>query len=67
MGIDFMFVMVKQNATKDVSLGRVWSTPGLQGVCLSTSRLSPSHTRNQMFKDLSLSDDEILAAARMHS
>jgi hypothetical protein len=62
-----MFVMVGQNATKDMSLGKVWSTPGLQGVRLSTSLLFPSHACIQMFKDLSLSDNEILAAARMRS
>jgi hypothetical protein len=44
VGIDFMFVMVGQNATKDASMGKVWSTPGLQGVRLSTSCLYyPSH------------------------
>ena len=62
-----MFVMVGQNATSDVSLGRVWSTPGLQGVRLSTLYLSSSYVRIQMLKDLSLSDNEIINAARMRS
>jgi hypothetical protein len=67
VGIEFMFVMVGPNATEDVSLGKVWSTPGLQGVCLSTFLLFSSFNCIQMFKELSLSDNEILAAARMHS
>jgi len=29
VGINFMFVIVGQNMTKDVSLGKVWSTLGL--------------------------------------
>jgi hypothetical protein len=71
IGIDLMFVMVEQNkeqnATEDISLGKIWSTPGLQEVCLSTLLLSPFHDCIQMFKELSLSEDQILAAARMHS
>lgn len=67
VGIDLIFVMVGQDAAKDVGLGKVWSTPGLQGVRLSTSLLSSSHSCIQMFKELSLSDDDILAAARMYS
>jgi hypothetical protein len=68
VGIDFLFVMVGQNTNEDVKFGKVWSTPKLQGVCLlSTLLLSPSNDYIQMFKNLSLSDDNILAAARMHS
>lgn len=62
-----MFVMVGQNATKEVSLGKVWSTPGLKGVCLFTSRHPHLMPLIQMFEDLSLSDNDILAAARMRS
>jgi hypothetical protein len=68
IGFDFLFVMVGQNATEDVNFGKVWSTPGLQGVLLlCTLLLSTSNDCIQMFKDLSLSDNDILAAARMRS
>ena len=67
LGIDFMFIMVEQSATDTVSLGKIWSTPRLQGVRLYTSLRSLSYACIQMFKELSLSDGEILAAARMCS
>jgi hypothetical protein len=62
-----MFVMVGQSPTEDTSLGKIWSTPGLQGVSISMSLPSPSDDCIQMFKNLSLSDNEILEAVRMHS
>jgi hypothetical protein len=66
-GIDLMFIMVGQNATQDVKLGKVWSTPGLQGVSLFTSCLSLSHAFVQMFEGLPLSENEVLEAARTRS
>jgi len=68
VGIKFMFVMVGQNMTKVDSLGKVWSTPRLQGVrSLHCVHFPISISLNiQMFKELSLSDNEIRAAAKMH-
>jgi serine/threonine protein kinase HipA of HipAB toxin-antitoxin module len=61
-----MFIMVGQSATEDVGC-KMWSSPGLQDVRMSIYATAISHVRVQLFKDLSLSDDEILAAARMHA
>ena len=66
-GFDIMFVMVGQNVNEDGSLGAVWTTPRLEGVCFPDVCVGFVLYHFQMFDKLSLSNSEIIAAARCQS